>query len=125
MQHSLQVGMNRRLLDGPGAVDIYAFDSYPFAYGCENPEEWSKQVNEEYLPFFDDTAGKKGQPYFIVGATILKSVKPASLIQFDVLLPFVSLNFKVVGSWDTTTPRSKGVTKSLGGSLRGSGITRT
>jgi hypothetical protein len=24
-------------------------------------------VDEGYLPFFDDTAGKHGQPYFIVG----------------------------------------------------------
>jgi hypothetical protein len=66
--------MDRRLLDGPGAVDIYAFDSYPFSRGCENPDEWPNQVNEEYLPFFDDTAGRKGQPYFIVSGTRFRNL---------------------------------------------------
>jgi beta-galactosidase len=34
------IGPNGRWANGPGAVDIYAFDRYPQAFNCSNPTRW-------------------------------------------------------------------------------------
>ncbi|KAI8914847.1 beta galactosidase [Powellomyces hirtus] len=46
--------------DGPGAVDIYAWDGYPNGFDCSNPEKWSNSQPDSYF-----TRRQSHSPLFI------------------------------------------------------------
>ncbi|ORX33785.1 glycoside hydrolase superfamily [Kockovaella imperatae] len=84
-----------RLVTGQGAVNIYGFDSYPQSSDCTNPYIWPYQVDPSYRPFFQNTSGRVGEPFFIpefqAGTTPL-----VAMPGFDQCLPLYSSDFEKV-----------------------------
>jgi hypothetical protein len=44
---------NSGFANGPGAVDIYGFDSYPLGFDCSNPDVWPSDVATYYRAYHE------------------------------------------------------------------------
>jgi hypothetical protein len=41
--------------NGPGAVDVYGWDSYPLGFDCSNPETWPSGVSTTFRDYHAST----------------------------------------------------------------------